>query len=289
MTAAALLVAALAALPVAAQPPGDAARGREVFAGKHCARCHRPGGQPGAGPALEQLRRPQGAYALTGRLWNHAPAMFTALTQERLAWPAISVAEMGDLMAYLDADPRRDPAPDLGKGQLALVGKGCLKCHSFRREGGRVGPDLAAQRASYAPPATWAATMWGHTPRMAAAAIQRGVLYPRFSGDEMVNLIGFLKSGAGPAEVTLPPDFPITRAASSPGQVTFSHAKHVAKGATCSACHMRDVKMTRGASGPMTMAALEKGTLCGACHDGKTTLGGTVVFPLDRCDGCHKD
>src|SRR3990170_2639567 len=153
VTAAALLVAALAALPVAAQPPGDAARGREVFAGKHCARCHRPGGQPGAGPALEQLRRPQGAYALTGRLWNHAPAMFTALTQERLAWPAISVAEMGDLMAYLDADPRRDPAPDLGKGQLALVGKGCLKCHGFRREGGRLGPDLAERRASYAPPA----------------------------------------------------------------------------------------------------------------------------------------
>ena len=193
LLAGALLVAA----PAPAQAPGDAARGRGLFAGKHCARCHRPSGQPGAGPALGQLRRPQGAYELAGRLWNHAPAMFTALTQERLDWPTISAAEMGDLMAYLHADPRRDPAPDLGKGQLALVGKGCLKCHSFRREGGRVGPDLAAQRASYAPPATWAATMWRHTPRMAAAAIQRGVLYPRFSGDEMVNLIGFLRSGAG--------------------------------------------------------------------------------------------
>jgi hypothetical protein len=32
---------------------------------------------------------------------------------------------------------------------------------------------------------------------MAAAAIQQGVLYPRFTGDEMVNLLGFLRTGAG--------------------------------------------------------------------------------------------
>jgi hypothetical protein len=29
---------------------------------------------------------------------------------------------------------------------------------------------------------------------MAAHAVRLGVLYPRFTGDEMVNLIGFLKS-----------------------------------------------------------------------------------------------
>jgi len=32
---------------------------------------------------------------------------------------------------------------------------------------------------------------------MAAVAIQRGVLYPRFSGNEMVDLLGFLRSGTG--------------------------------------------------------------------------------------------
>jgi len=98
-----------------------------------------------------------------------------------------------------------------------------------------------------------------------------------------------LADGASGAEVKLPPDFPIRKSESSPGQVTFSHARHVAKVDTCSACHMRDLKMKRDASGPMTMAALEKGKLCGACHDGKTTLRGTRVFPLDQCDACHKD
>ncbi len=36
------------------------------------------------------------------------------------------------------------------------------------------------------------------------------------------------------------------------------------------------------------MAALQEGRFCGACHDGKTRLGGAVVFSLDECDKCHK-
>src|SRR5436190_4121281 len=179
-----------------AEPPADAASGERLFADKHCARCHLPRGQRGIGPALEQLRRPQGAYELAGRLWNHAPAMFTALAQEGVEWPQISAAEMADLMVFLRADSNRDPPADLFKGRATLVSKGCLKCHSFQNEGGRIGPDLARRRESYAPAATWAAAMWRHTPHMAAVAIQQGVLYPRFSGDEMVHLLGFLRSGA---------------------------------------------------------------------------------------------
>jgi c(7)-type cytochrome triheme protein len=56
----------------------------------------------------------------------------------------------------------------------------------------------------------------------------------------------------------------------------------------CTLCHMRDFKMKRGASGPITLAAKQEGKFCGACHDGKTQLGGVVVFPIDECDRCHK-
>ena len=179
-----------------AEPPGDAARGHETFAAKACARCHLPRGQDGVGPALEQLRRPQGAFALAGRLWNHAPAMFTVLKMENLQWPQISAAEMADLMAYLEADPARDPAPDTSKGQVMLLRKGCLKCHSLRGEGARLAPDLSAQRPAYESGVAWATRMWGHTPAMAAKAIEVGVLYPRFAEDEMLNLVAFLRSRA---------------------------------------------------------------------------------------------
>ena len=189
---------AIALGPAAAQPRNPEA-GQAVFAAKQCARCHAPRGEPGVGPALEEIRRPQGQMELAGRLWNHLPSMFTATIGTGAAWPEIGAAEMADLMAYLGADGARDPAPDLFKGQVTLLKKGCLKCHSLRREGGPIRPDLAERRADYESGAAWAATMWTHTPRMAAMAVRRGIAYPRFAGDEMANLIGLLRSASATA------------------------------------------------------------------------------------------
>ena len=93
---------------------------------------------------------------------------------------------------------------------------------------------------------------------------------------------------SGVAELKGPPDFPFAQAESSPGTVTFSHDKHRAKVDKCSSCHMKDFKMKRGASGPVTLAAKQEGKYCGACHDGQTKIGGVVVFAIDECDRCHK-
>jgi len=100
--------------------------------------------------------------------------------------------------------------------------------------------------------------------------------------------LGALGSAPGFAQVKAPPDFAIPKAESSRGQVTFSHEKHRARVEKCTTCHMRDFKMKRGASGPITLAAKQEGKFCGACHDGKTTMGGVMVFPIDECDRCHR-
>ncbi len=190
--------AALAAAdpPAAAQTPGDAPRGSAVFEQKQCARCHQPRGQGGTGPALEEIRRPQGALELAGRIWNHAPVMFALLKQQGLEWPQIGAAEMSDLMAYLQADRARDPTPDLQQGQVLLIRKGCLKCHRLRGEGGSVGIEFTRYPTGYQSPVAWATTIWNHSSRMAGHFERMGVLYPRFTGDEMVNLFGFLKGSA---------------------------------------------------------------------------------------------
>jgi mono/diheme cytochrome c family protein len=175
---------------------GDAAPGAAVFTAKQCGRCHLPEQRGrGQGPPLEALRRPQGAYELAGRLWNHVPAMFTAFGQDSVPWPVIDPTEMSDLMVYLGADPARDPAPDRLRGQVLLLKKECLKCHRYRGEGGALAPDLAERRDDYRPAHVWASRIWAHTPRMAAVALGRGVLYPRFADDEMAHLIGFLRTG----------------------------------------------------------------------------------------------
>ncbi|OGB96180.1 MAG: hypothetical protein A2Z31_04485 [candidate division NC10 bacterium RBG_16_65_8] len=174
----------------------DAESGAAVFAAKQCVRCHVPRSEQGPGPVLEEIRRPQGAMELAGRLWNHVPAMAGMLAQRGFQWPSISASEMADLMAYLQGDALRDARPDLYKGQVTLLRKNCLKCHSLRREGGRVEPDLAERRGDYESASAWAAAMWTHTPRMAAMASSVGVAYPRFTGDEMGNLVGFLREAA---------------------------------------------------------------------------------------------
>jgi cytochrome c551/c552 len=181
----------------AAQAPGDPARGRAVFEAKGCPRCHVPRGQGGGmGPPREAIGGPQGAFHLAGRLWNHAPAMFGAFSREKLAWPELTRAEMADLMAHLQADPALDPAPDLFKGQATLVRKGCLKCHRLRGEGGAVANELTRDQTHYASPVAWATTIWSHAPQMAGHGARLGLAYPRFTGDEMANLVGFLRRTA---------------------------------------------------------------------------------------------
>jgi len=181
---------------MAAEAPGDAERGRAVFAAKQCVRCHASRGQPSVGPVIEEVRRRQGAYELAGRFWNHAPAMFTSLRREGIEWPEISLAEMADLMAYLQADASRDQAPDVFQGQILLVRKGCLKCHRYRGEGGKIAEELTQYHPGYQSPVAWAGAVWKHAPRMAEEARRMGVSYPRFTGEEMGNLVGLLRSTA---------------------------------------------------------------------------------------------
>jgi c(7)-type cytochrome triheme protein len=92
----------------------------------------------------------------------------------------------------------------------------------------------------------------------------------------------------GSAHAQAPPDFSMPQAETSPGPVVFSHTRHMPRVEKCSRCHMRDFKMQRGASPPVTLAAKEEGKLCGACHDGKTRMGGVTVFAIEQCDRCHK-
>lgn len=92
----------------------------------------------------------------------------------------------------------------------------------------------------------------------------------------------------GRAHAQPPADFTMPQADSSPGAVVFSHARHLPRVQTCSRCHMRGFKLQRGTSPPVTLAAKEEGKLCGACHDGKTRMGGVTVFPIEQCDRCHK-
>lgn len=70
----------------------------------------------------------------------------------------------------------------------------------------------------------------------------------------------------------------ITYNVKSTGTVLFSHNKHL-KTMQCQACHNK--LYATGSNKTVSMAEMEKGKSCGACHNG------TKAFSIAKCDACH--
>ncbi|HEY3308576.1 MAG TPA: cytochrome c3 family protein [Desulfuromonadaceae bacterium] len=66
------------------------------------------------------------------------------------------------------------------------------------------------------------------------------------------------------------------------GEVTFRHSTHIAKtNGSCKSCH--NGKVITGKEKAVTMAEMEKGKTCGACHNDKMAFSVTA-----NCERCHK-
>ena len=67
------------------------------------------------------------------------------------------------------------------------------------------------------------------------------------------------------------------------GKATFSHEVHTGAFG-CDSCHPDIFKAQKGAN-KASMADMEKGASCGACHDGNTAFG---VKDENTCGTCHE-
>lgn len=76
--------------------------------------------------------------------------------------------------------------------------------------------------------------------------------------------------------------------ANDPHDAMFTHQTHVVDlGLDCDACHPDTFEKKRGsalAKGDFTMASMEEGMYCGACHNGDMAFG---VKEPDSCATCH--
>ena len=71
----------------------------------------------------------------------------------------------------------------------------------------------------------------------------------------------------------------ITFTVKETGPVLFKHTVHLQKKSECSPCH--NTLFKTGSNPRVSMAAMEKGKSCGACHNGKK------AFALAECSKCH--
>lgn len=87
---------------------GDATVGAQLFVSKSCADCHSYGGKGGSdAPPLDFMSGHLSARdvaEMSGRIWNHLPAMLGHFEEEGLPVPTFDNGQMADLVAYLHSE-----------------------------------------------------------------------------------------------------------------------------------------------------------------------------------------
>jgi mono/diheme cytochrome c family protein len=164
--------------------PGDAARGKQVFAAKHCGACHGiTESRAEAAPAVvkwESLGQP---IILVQQMWNHSGRMRDAFARNDIAWQQFTTQELSDLLLYLRTLPQTQHLASSfsytsGEGGHAIFqSKGCIKCHT-----GKLALDNRLHNLTLT---DIAVDMWNHAPRMIQPP-------PTLTQDEMRQLLSYL-------------------------------------------------------------------------------------------------
>jgi cytochrome c2 len=224
--------------------PGDIKEGWKVFYKKGCHQCHPIWGEGGkGGPDLGTLPE---SYVSQGQLaalmWNHGPEMWGRMVAKKMPLQRIDKREMADLFAFLYFIRYMDEPGDPQKGKKLLETKDCIRCHSVR--GGTTG-DLG-RWGMYTNPIVWAQMMWNHSPQMEQEIKKKGLFRVEFKGNEMVDLIAYIRSVSAKKE----------KAYLEPGDPKTGEKLFTEKG--CFRCHGPggEVDLTRKKEFPRTLAQL---------------------------------
>jgi mono/diheme cytochrome c family protein len=84
-------------------PPGDVARGRELYIEKGCVLCHYAprGAEKRFAPDLSASPALASPLELSSAMWNHAPVMEEQIRERGLPWPRFQDDDVRDLVEYL--------------------------------------------------------------------------------------------------------------------------------------------------------------------------------------------
>jgi cytochrome c2 len=165
--------------------PGDAGRGKAVFASRRCAECHGvTTSSLAAARPVSQWESTTHPVALAQNMWNHAAGMRAAMDQKRIPWPQLTGQELTDILVWVRNLPggrrsegvfRYDTAAG---GEEVFRAKGCQKCHGgLESLAGRIHGDTLTDIA---------VAMWNHAPRMPEGAAAN------LSEEEMRKLLSYL-------------------------------------------------------------------------------------------------
>jgi mono/diheme cytochrome c family protein len=188
----------VASLEQVAAQTGRPGPGKGVFSRKGCVQCHAIRGTGGGiGPDLGVRRPGWRLAAVVAALWNHGPAMWAMMESRGTPVPRLTEREMADVVAYLCFVQYANIEGDATRGAALFREKSCALCHpTAAGSAGSGGPDLVGAAIARSP-LRWTAAMWNHAPAVEAQLRARGLPWPHFEGDEMRDLVAFLRASGG--------------------------------------------------------------------------------------------
>ena len=171
---------------------GEVKEGWKVFNQKKCSQCHSIWGEGGkGGPDLGALPEAYVSQSqLAALMWNHGPEMWGRMIARKIPLLKIEKKEMADLFAFLYFIRYMDEPGNPQSGKRMMEIKACDKCHTLK-EGTQT--DLS-RWGMYVNPILWAQMMWNHAPEMEQEMQKKGISRVEFKGNEMVDLIAYIRS-----------------------------------------------------------------------------------------------
>jgi mono/diheme cytochrome c family protein len=157
-------------------PPSEP--GEKLFVSKGCSGCH-------VGPkmSLENRLHNQTLTEIAVDMWNHQPSM-------KNPPPELSQEEMRQIISYIWAKQYFLGIGNAERGKKVFSAQGCATCHNDPASGA---PKLAKGKDAYSD-IVMVAALWGHGPRMLELMSQKKIPWPRFTGQQMSDLIAYLNS-----------------------------------------------------------------------------------------------
>jgi mono/diheme cytochrome c family protein len=198
----------------AVEIPGDAAAGQAIFREQNCITCHSVSGEGGKS-APDLGRRVGRSYTpdlMASLMWNHAPAMWSAMERASISRPQLTIQQAADLFAFFYAARYFEKPGDAARGKQLFLSKRCADCHHISSSGGG-GPPVVSWE-SLADPIGLAQQMWNHRAGMAKAFSEKKVAWPTLTGQELTDILVYLQNL--PQTKALKPAF--TMASSETGQ-----------------------------------------------------------------------
>lgn len=174
---------------------GNSEQGERLFETQQCVRCHSINGKGGGtAPDLGRtIGRNSTPTLLGATLWNHAPAMWSAIEKQGISLPRLTTQDVADLFAYFYSARFFDEPGDAGRGKNAFSRHACSECHGLTQRKTGSAPAVATWH-SLQSPAALVEAMWNHAGRMRQEFAKRGLRWPDLTSQELTDILVYLRN-----------------------------------------------------------------------------------------------